>query len=178
MMEDQLLEYLRHAARWQESGTDFIPTLGCSKCGKGCMPLCGLGMNPSLSPMETRDTHFKSLKTMLEVGEKVLPVTLQIVTSTAIVIQYESAMASVEERVIDGVNRLLFLRPIPTLGGLICKDCDACQVCLGPINREDDTIKFQNRMYTVCLRCSQQCVRCGGQKLRFHPCCTTGSARY
>jgi hypothetical protein len=130
-MEERLLEVLRNARLWNEHGNEFVPTLGCSKCGNGCMPLCGLGMNPHVSPLETKDLTVKTRKTMLEVGKAVLPTPIQIITSTAIVIQFEAAMECVEDRVSpeDGINRLLFYRPIPTVSGLLCKDCCVCQVC-------------------------------------------------
>jgi hypothetical protein len=179
-MEQRFIDILRHAKRWNEGGTDFMPVLGCSKCGAGCMPLCGLGMNPNVSPMEARDITFKTRKTMLEVGHPVQPVTIQIVTATSIVVQYEAAMECVEERITepDGKNRLLFIKPIPTVSGLLCQDCSVCQVCMKPINRDSDTIRFQNRAYTVCLFCSEQCKRCSRQKLRHHPCCVNGVPRY
>ena len=179
-MEQRFIEVLRGARRWNENGMDFMPILGCSKCGVGCMPLCGLGMNPHVSPLESKDITVKTRKTMLEVGTLVQPTTIQIVTSTSIVIQFEAAMESVEERETqpDSLNRLLFIRPIPTLSGLLCKDCCVCQVCMRPVDRDTDTIKFHNKTYTVCLFCSEKCKRCSRQKIKHHPCCANGYPRY
>ena len=180
-MEERLIELLRHARRWNENGSDYLPTLGCSKCGAGCMPLCGLGVNPHVSPMESKDLHFRTRKTMLEVGQSTPPVAIQIVTATAVVVQFERAMECVEERVVDGVERQLFVRPIPTLRGLLCSECAAsvCQVCMGPADADADTITFGGRTFPACLFCSERCDRCKRQRLKHHTaCCEAGGGGY
>ena len=39
---ERLVELIHDAKRWNEGRRDYMPELGCSKCGKGCLPLCGL----------------------------------------------------------------------------------------------------------------------------------------
>ena len=67
-MEQRLVELIHSAKGWTEHGKDCLPTLTCSSCGKGCMPLCGLGLNRKVSPMEMKDVVLKSRKCMIETG--------------------------------------------------------------------------------------------------------------
>jgi hypothetical protein len=75
---ERLHELINDAERWSEGKRDFLPQLGCSKCGKGCMPLCGLGLNRKVSPMEGKDVVLKSRKMRIETGRRASPLTLQV----------------------------------------------------------------------------------------------------
>jgi hypothetical protein len=77
-MEQLLVHLIDDAKRWADKGRDYLPTLGCSSCGKGCMPLCGLGINRKVSPMENKDIVLQTRKTMLEIGKNSQSVTLQV----------------------------------------------------------------------------------------------------
>lgn len=199
-MEHRLVDLIHGAQRWSEGGRDFLPTLGCSSCGKGCMPLCGLGINRKVSPMETKDVVLKSRKTMLETGKLAQPVDLQIVSCTGIVIMYERAMDCIHEReeVIEAVappppagndcrgparqaaaapavptrkRRWVFTQPIPTMAGLLCADCRVCAVCGQAAEDERDRVKHRGRWIRACAMCVEPCPVCGQGRLRHHNCC-------
>jgi hypothetical protein len=118
-MDQRLADLLNEAQRWSDNGRDFLPTLGCSACGKGCTPLCGLGINRKMSPMASKDIVLKSRKTMLETGKLVHPVGLQIVSCTGIVIMYKRALDCIQESDVPGKGRRNVF--IPTMAGLLCK---------------------------------------------------------
>jgi hypothetical protein len=205
-MEQRLVDLLNGAQRWSDGGRDFLPTLGCSSCGKGCMPLCGLGINRKVSPMESKDIVLKSRKTMLETGKLVAPVDLQIVSSTGIVIMYERAMDCIHEREEEtegaGAARLaggggglgnkasshppptkkrrwVFTQPIPTMAGLLCADCRVCAVCGQPAEDERDRVKLRGRWVRACAMCVEPCPVCRQGRLKHHNCCENrATAKY
>ena len=75
---ERLIELIHDAQRWNEGSRDYMPELGCSKCGKGCMPLCGLGLNRKVTPLEYKDVVLKSRKMRIETGRRASPLTLQV----------------------------------------------------------------------------------------------------
>lgn len=175
-MEQRLVDLLHDARRWSDCGVDYLPTLGCSICGKGCVPLCGLGFNRRITPMELKDVVLKSRKTMLETGRTAHPMQLQIVSATEPVIVFEKAMDCIEERLIPGSGtQWVFTRPIPTASGLVCKDCDACTVCHAPT---EQTVRLGGRRLKVCAACMDACSVCGQAKARHHGCCAGLGGKY
>jgi hypothetical protein len=180
-MEQRLVDLLNDAQRWSDQGRDFLPTLGCSSCGKGCMPLCGLGINRKVSPMESKDIVLKSRKSMLETGKMVSPIDLQIVSCTGIVIMYERALDCIQEREIPngGGSRWVFTQPIPTMAGLLCSECMKCQACGQDIAGEGDRVKCNGRWIRACPMCCEQCSVCAQGRLKHHNCCENKStAKY
>jgi hypothetical protein len=75
---ERLVELIHDAKRWSEGQRAYIPELGCSVCGKGCMPLCELGMNRKVTPLEYKDVTLKTRKMMIETGKRMSPVTVQV----------------------------------------------------------------------------------------------------
>lgn len=176
-MEQRLIDLLNDAQRWSSGGRDYLPTFGCSSCGKGCMPLCGLGLNRKISPMEYKDITLKSRKSMMETGKLVSPVDLQIVSCTGIVIMYERALDCIQELEIPngGGRRWVFTQPIPTMAGLLCSECKKCQACGQDVMDEGDRVKCKGRWIRVCLMCIEQCPVCSQGKLKHHNCCENKS---
>lgn len=175
-MEQRLIDLLHHARRWSDRGVDYLPTLGCSVCGKGCLPLCGLGMNRKISPMETKDIHVKSRKCMLETGKTVHPMNLQFVSGTEPVIMFEKAMDCVEEREVPGHGpQWVFVKPIPTMAGLVCRECEGCAICRSPT---PDTVRYHGKRIKICQECTDACSVCGQAKTRHHGCCEGLGAKY
>jgi hypothetical protein len=171
-MDSRLVDLINNAQRWSEHGRDYLPTLGCSACGKGCMPLCGLGVNRKVSPMESKDVVLKSRKTMLETGKLVRPVDIQIVSCTGIIIMYERALDSIQEREIPGKGkRNIFIQPIPTMGGLLCKECKKCQLCGQETLEDGDRVKCNGLWIRACAMCVEPCAVCGQGRLKHHNCC-------
>jgi hypothetical protein len=172
-MEQRLVDLINDAQRWSENGRDFLPTLGCSSCGKGCMPLCGLAVNRKVSPMESKDIVLKSRKTMLETGKLVCPLDLQIVSCTGIVIMYERALDCIHERELPngGGRRWVFTQPIPTMAGLLCVECRKCQACGQDLLDEGDRVKCNGRWIRACAMCVEQCSVCAQGRLKHHNCC-------
>lgn len=171
-MEQRLTDMIHDARRWTDTNRDYLPTLGCSKCEKGCMPLCGLGVQRRITPMETKDIVLRSRKTMLETGKHTRPMQLQLVTSTEIVIACERALDCIEEREIPGHGKQwVFTRPIPTLCGLVCKDCKACTLCGCDASNEDVRHPQGFKRIKVCTMCTDFCTECGQGKVRHHACC-------
>jgi len=169
--QQRLIDIIHHAKRWTDGHTDYLPTLGCSSCGKGCMPLCGLGLNRRMTPMEHKDVVLKTRKSMLETGRFAYPVNIQFVSGADVVIMYEKAMDCIEERNIQGKGKQwVFTRPIPTMAGLVCKDCAICAICQTP---SKEIIKHRGRPLNVCLHCVDQCPGCQQAKLKHHGCCPT-----
>ena len=82
--EDVFIQLLRDAQIWNEHGKDYIPIFACSSCGKGCLPLCGVGVDKTIRPVESKDLVFQTRKTMLEVGKPAAPILMQIVTGTGV----------------------------------------------------------------------------------------------
>ena len=76
---ERLVKLINDAQRWSDSGRDYMPELGCSQCGKGCMPLCGLGLNRKVTPMEYKDVVLKTRKMKIETGKRISPVTVQVI---------------------------------------------------------------------------------------------------
>ena len=174
---ERLVELIHDARRWNEGTRDYMPELGCSKCGKGCMPLCGLGLNRKVTPLEHKDVVLKTRKMMIETGRRVSPVTVQIVTGSAIVIMYEKALDCVDE--IPGATpgeapRIVFTAPIPTMCGLLCKDCKLCQICGAPT---EDKVHADGVLVSLCLGCTEHCADCGHGRIRHHSCCTPSAGR-
>ena len=75
---ERLIELINDAQRWSEGDRDYLPQLGCSHCGKGCMPLCGLGLNRKVTPMDYKDVVLKSRKMMIETGRRPTPAIVQV----------------------------------------------------------------------------------------------------
>ena len=78
---ERLIELIHDARRWNEGSRDYMPELGCSNCGKGCMPLCGLGLNRKVTPLESKDIVLKSRKMMIETGKRSSPAVIQVTFS-------------------------------------------------------------------------------------------------
>ena len=76
---ERLVELINDAQWWSDSGRDYMPELGCSQCGKGCMPLYGLGLNCKVTPMEYKDVVLKTRKMKIETGKRISPVTVQVI---------------------------------------------------------------------------------------------------
>ena len=166
---ERLVELIHDAKRWNEGSRDFMPELGCSKCGKGCMPLCGLGLNRKVTPLEYKDVMLKTRKMMIETGKRMSPVTVQIVTGSAVVIMYEKAMECIDEILTpDEPPRYIFTAPIPTMCGLLCRDCQVCQLCGIPT---EEKLRCDGTPVRVCLGCTDHCKECGQSKIRHHSCC-------
>ncbi len=167
---ERLVELIHDAQRWNDHGRDFMPELGCSRCGKGCMPLCGLGLNRKVTPLEYKDVVLKSRKMMIETGKRMSPATVQIVTGSAIVIMYEKALDCIDEVATspDQPPRYVFTAPIPTMCGLLCKDCLVCQICG---SSTDEKLRCDGGIARVCLNCTDHCAECGQGKIRHHSCC-------
>jgi hypothetical protein len=175
-MEQRLIHLLHDARRWADGNRDYLPTLGCSKCGQGCMPLCGLGLNRKVTPMETKDVTLKSRKAMLETGRNIHPINMHIVSSTDTVIACERALDCIEQREIPGHGaQWVFVKPIPTLSGLICKECQACVLCCGTAR---DEIRHHGKRIKVCESCADVCPTCQQAKVRHHTCCVGLSGQY
>ena len=175
-MEQRLIDLIHNARRWADHHYDFLPTLGCSNCGKGCVPLCGLGLNKKVSPMGYKEVVLKSRKCMLETGRTPHPMQLQFVGGTDIVIMFEKALDCMEKREIPGNGQQwVFTKPIPTLCGLMCKECSVCFVCRVETTTE---IRACGRLMKVCARCSDTCAVCCNTKIKHHSCCTGLGKRY
>jgi hypothetical protein len=168
--EDKLIDLLRNAQRWNENGKDYIPTFGCSSCGKGCMPLCGVGVEKNIRQMETKDLIFQTRKTMLETGRPAATILMQVVTGTGMVVRYEEALQCMEEiRTKDGNTCKVFTKPIPTMCGLLCRDCELCQICGKPT--EDQVFMTGGRAVRACCFCTDTCPSCKKLKVKHNLCC-------
>ena len=166
---ERLVELIHDAKRWNEGRRDYMPELGCSKCGKGCMPLCGLGLNRKVTPLEYKDVVLKSRKMMIETGKRVSPLTVQIVTGSAVVIMYEKAMDCIQEISKHGEpTTYIFTAPIPTMCGLLCRDCQVCQLCGVPT---EEKLRCDGTPVRVCLECTDFCKECSQGMIRHHTCC-------
>ncbi len=175
-MEQRLVDLLHDARRWTDGHQDYLPTLGCSKCGQGCMPLCGLGLNRKMTPMEMKDVTLKSRKSMLETGKSVHPINIQFVSSTDVVIAIERALDCIEQRTIPGHgSQWVFIKPIPTASGLICKECQACVLCN---NTARDEVRHKGKRIKVCMSCLDTCSVCQQTKVRHHSCCKSLTGTY
>jgi len=169
-MEQRLIDLLHSARRWTDGHVDYLPTLGCSNCGQGCLPLCGLGLNRTMTQMETKDMVLKSRKTMLETGKNIHPINIQFVSNTDVVIACEKALDCIEQRTIPGYgSQWVFVKPVPTTAGLICRDCKACVLCNTPAPNE---VRHHGRKIKVCDLCIDACSKCQQPKVRHHVCCT------
>ena len=169
-MEQRLIDLIHDAKRWADDGRDYLPTLGCSKCGKGCMPLCGLGINRKVTPMETKDVMLKTRKSMLETGKPICSTTqIQFVSWTEIVIMCEKAMDCIEEKNIPGKGKKwVFTKPIPTMAGLVCRECKACVLCCGYSDKE---VRHRGKRIKICMSCMDGCPSCQQMNVKHHPCC-------
>ena len=93
----------------------------------------------------------------------------QIVTGSSIVIMFEKALACIDEVVDrDKTVRYVFTAPIPTMCGLLCKDCLVCQIC-GTVT--DEQVRVDGNIARVCLGCTDYCTECGQGKIKQHSCC-------
>lgn len=175
-MEQRLVDLIHHSRRWADSGRDYLPMLGCSKCSNGCMPLCGLGLQRKVTPMETKDVVLKTRQTMLEIGKTVRQTTIQFVSSADIVISCEKALDCIEQRDIPGHGKQwVFVKPIPTLSGLICKDCQACTLCGGAAQSD---VRYQSKRIKACVSCTDICDICQQAKIRHHMCCVAQNSNH
>jgi hypothetical protein len=168
-MEQRLVDLLHDARRWSDGHRDYLPTLGCSKCGQGCMPLCGLGLHRKMTPMELKDVALKSRKSMLETGKNMQPMQIQFVSSADLVIAMERALDCVEQRAIPGHGQQwVFVKPVPTVSGLICKECQACALCGA---KAQDEVRHRGKRIKACNACTDVCAVCEQAKVRHHACC-------
>jgi len=172
-MDQRLIDLIHDAKRWADDGRDYLPTLGCSSCGKGCMPLCGLGLNRKVSPMESKDAVLKTRKSMIETGKRAHPLNIQLVTGTDVVIVCEKALDCIEERQIKGADgttttQRVFTKPIPTAYGLLCRDCNVCMLCRDPTG---EIVRCDGRPAKICFSCMDACEICQQVKVKHHPCC-------
>ena len=175
-MEQRLVDLLHDAKRWTEKGRDYLPTLACSACGKGCMPLCGLGLNRRVTPMEMKDVVLKSRKTMLETGKSVHPTYIQFVTGTDVVIMCEKALDCIEERDVPGSGKQrVFTKPIPTMTGLLCGECKVCVLCRDPTT---ELVKCRGKPTKICVSCMEACESCHQIKVRHHACCAAAVGKF
>ena len=100
---------------------------------------------------------------------------MQIVTASSVVIVYEKAMDCIEELCEPGKPpRIVFTAPIPTEYGLLCKDCQVCQICGMPTG---EVLRHDGCSSKVCLSCTDYCSDCGQGKIRHHICCTSSTRR-
>jgi hypothetical protein len=76
---ERLTELINEAQRWKEGNRDYLPQLGCSRCGNGCMPLCGLGLNRKVTPLEYKDVTLRTRKMMIETGKRGSPAMVQVI---------------------------------------------------------------------------------------------------
>ena len=168
--EDLFIQLLRDAQIWNEHGKDYIPIFACSSCGKGCLPLCGVGVDKTIRPVESKDLVFQTRKTMLEVGKPAAPILMQIVTGTGVIVRYEEALACIQDLSCkDGKTRKIFTRPIPTMGGLLCRDCDVCQV--RGMKTDDQVFMSGGRAVKACCYCTDVCTQCKKLKVKYNLCC-------
>ena len=87
------------------------------------------------------------------------------------VIMYEKALECIDEISVPGQPpRHVFTAPIPTMCGLLCKDCQVCQICGTPT---EEKIRCDGNLVKVCLGCTDFCTECGQGKIRNHLCCAT-----
>jgi hypothetical protein len=75
---ERLIELIDDAQRWKEGKYDYLPQLACSKCEKPCMPLCGLGLNRKVTPLDYKDVNLVSRKMMIETGKRGFPAIIQV----------------------------------------------------------------------------------------------------
>jgi hypothetical protein len=168
-MEQHLIDLIHNAKRWTDEQRDYLPTLGCSSCGKGCMPLCGLGLNRKITPMETKPVFLHTRKSMMETGKSIQPMQLQFVTGTDVVIMCENALDSIQEREVPGKgSQWVFTKPIPTMTGLLCKECRVCMLCRDPTQ---ETVRCKGKTISLCVSCMQACEMCQQIKVKHHICC-------
>ena len=127
--------------------------------------------------MEVKDVVVKTRKSMLETGKTPLPMQIQFVTGTEIVIMLEKAMDCIEERTIPGHDgkQWVFVKPIPTTAGLLCRDCSVCTLCHAPT---EDTVRHQGRRLKLCVACMDDCSVCRQAKVKHHPCCEGQAKKY
>jgi hypothetical protein len=82
---------------------------------------------------------------------------------------FEKALACIDEVVQpDKSIRHIFTKPIPTMCGLLCRDCLVCQIC-GRLT--DETVRCDGNVVRACLGCTDCCDECGQGKLTYHSCC-------
>jgi hypothetical protein len=94
---------------------------------------------------------------------------VQIVSSAAIVINFERALQCIDEVVQpDKSIRYIFTKPLPTMCGLLCHSCRVCQICGEPTEEE---VRCDGAIVRACLGCTDACVECGQGKVRHHSCC-------
>ena len=85
------------------------------------------------------------------------------------VINFEKALMCIDEVVQpDRSIRYIFTAPIPTMCGMLCKECLVCQICG---RATDETVRCDGLPIRACLGCTDSCEECGQGKLRFHSCC-------
>ena len=126
--------------------------------------------------MEAKDVVVRTRKSMLETGKALLPMPLQFVSGSDIVIMFEKAMDCIEERAVAGHGKQwVFVKPIPTMAGLLCRDCAVCMLCHAPT---EETVRYQGGRMKLCVGCMDACAVCGQAKVRHHPCCEGQGKKY
>ncbi len=85
------------------------------------------------------------------------------------VINYEKALSCIEEITLpDKTTRFIFIKPIPTMSGMLCKQCKFCQICGG---LTENTVICDGNPVLACLGCTDNCGVCMQAKVRHHFCC-------
>jgi hypothetical protein len=129
-----------------------------------------------MTQMEMKDVTLKSRKSMLETGKNIHPTIIQFVSSTDVVIACEKALDCIEQRTVPGSGlQWVFVKPVPTVSGLICKDCKACVLCNASAPNE---VRHHGRRINVCDLCIDTCSTCQQTKVRHHACCTSLGGTY
>jgi hypothetical protein len=82
---------------------------------------------------------------------------------------FEKALSCIDEVVEpDKSIRYIFTKPIPTMCGLFCRDCQVCQIC-GCLTEE--MVRCDGIPIRACLGCTDCCEECGQAKVAHHSCC-------
>ena len=90
-------------------------------------------------------------------------------TGSAIVIMFEKALLCIDEvEQPDRSMRYIFTKPIPTMCGLLCRECKVCQICGRPT---DETVRCDGNIVRACLGCTDRCQECSQPKIAHHSCC-------
>jgi hypothetical protein len=119
--------------------------------------------------MESKPVMLHTRKSMLETGKSIHPMQLQFVTGTDVVIICEKALDSIQEREVPGKSsQWVFTKPIPTMTGLLCKECRVCMLCRDPTQ---ETVRCKGQSISLCVSCMQACENCQQIKIKHHLCC-------
>ena len=82
---------------------------------------------------------------------------------------FEKALACIDEVKEQGkATRYIFTKPIPTMCGMLCRECQVCQIC-GRLTEE--MVRCDCVPVRACLGCTDCCEECGQAKIKNHSCC-------